>query len=171
MWIISFLPDFVPHLIVLLGILGIIITSVPLVWRLLPGASAYQLVIQLFSVALLGFGLYLEGGLSNEASWKAKVAALELKVAKAEAKAAQINTVIETEYVTKKQIIKQKGDTITEYIDREVIKYDTSCPIPDSVIKSHNAAASGDLSLLTPTTEISTDPFNAAARPMVLPKK
>lgn len=168
MWIISFLPDFVPHLIVILGILGIIITSVPLVWRLLPGASAYQLVIQLISVALLGFGLYLEGGLSNEASWKAKVADLEKKVAVAQAEAASTSARVVTKVINKKQVIREKGQTITEYIDREVTVYDKTCPIPLVVIKSHNAAALNDPLQLV----ISTEVHNQLATPIKLaPKK
>lgn len=156
MWIINYLPDFVTHLIVLVGILGILITSIPLIWRLLPGLEAYRLVIQLLGVALLGFGLYLEGGLAKEAEYKVQVAELKDKLAKAELKAAKVNTVIVTEYVTKKQVIKQKGDTITEYIDREIVKYDKSCPIPTEVIRSHNAAALNDITLLIPTAAHNT---------------
>ena len=103
-----------------------------------------------------------------EAEYKIKVAELKDKLAKAEVAAAKINTVIVTEYVNKKQIIKQKGDTITEYIDREVTVYDRTCPIPESVIKSHNAAARGDISILVPTAE-----HNALATPpmKLAPKK
>lgn len=168
MWIIQYLPDFVTHLIVLAGVLGILITSIPLIWRLVPGLEAYRLVLQLLGIALLCFGLYLEGGMAMEAEYKIKVAELKDKLAKAEVAAAKINTVIVTEYVNKKQIIKQKGDTITEYIDREVTVYDRTCPIPESVIKSHNAAARGDISILVPTAE-----HNALATPpmKLAPKK
>lgn len=148
MWIISFLPSYVTHLLVLCSLAGIVVTSVPIVWDSIPGAHAYKLLIQLVSIAILGFGLYLEGGIANDDSWKAKVADLEVKLAKAEAKSAKVNTVIVTEYVTKKQVIREKGDTITEYIDREVKTHDNSCPIPTVVISAHNAAAKNDPSLL-----------------------
>ena len=160
MWIIQYLPDFVTHFIVLAGIVGILLTSIPLIWKLVPGLDAYRLLIQLVGIACLGFGLYLEGGIAMEAEYKVKVADLKVKLAAAELKASKVNTVIVTEYVTKKQIIKQKGDTITEYIDREIVKYDKTCPIPIEVIKAHNAAALNDPILL-----ISTDEHNKLASP------
>jgi hypothetical protein len=175
MWIIQFLPAFVTHLIVLVGLAGIILTVVPIIWKLVPGLALYKAPIQILSVTILCFGIYLEGGLANDERWKLKVSELEVKLAKTEALKAKVNTEIVTEYVTKKQIIKQKGDTVTEYIDREVVKYDTSCPIPESVVKAHNAAASGDtapLTALPASTPVHTEALNNAARPaMILPKK
>ena len=49
--------------------------------------------------------------------------------------------------VRKDKIIKQKGDDIIKYIDREivkkeeVIKYIENCPVPKDIIDAHNAAA------------------------------
>jgi len=167
MWIIQYLPDFVTHFIVLAGVIGILLTSLPLIWKLLPGLDAYRLLIQLISIACLSFGLYLEGGIAMEAEYKVKVAELKEKLKDAEIKAANANAKIVTEYVTKKQFIKQRGDTITEYIDREVVKYDKTCPIPTEVIRAHNAAALNDPILL-----ILTEEHNKLATPIKLaPKK
>ena len=167
MWIIQFLPDFVTHFIVLAGVIGILLTSLPLIWKLLPGLDAYRLLIHLISIACLSFGLYLEGGIAMEAEYKVKVAELKEKLKDAEIKAANANAKIVTEYVTKKQFIKQRGDTITEYIDREVVKYDKTCPIPTEVIRAHNAAALNDPILL-----ILTEEHNKLATPIKLaPKK
>lgn len=168
MFIIQYLPDFVTHFIVLAGIAGILITSIPLIWKLVPGMDAYRLLIQLVGIACLSFGLYLEGGIAMEADYKVRVAELKDKLKDAEIRAANANGRIVTEYVTKKEIIRQKGDTITKYIDREVTIYDTFCPIPQSVIKAHNAAALNDTSLL-----ILTDEHNKLAAPALklAPKK
>lgn len=136
----------------------------------MPGAQAYQLVIQLISIAALGFGLYLEGGLANEEEWKAKVKDLEVKLAAAKKESGKVNTVIVKEYIIQKQIIKEKGDTITEYIDREVKVYDKTCPIPKVVIKAHNAAAKNDTTLLTPETVVPTAEHNTSAMKLA-PKK
>ncbi len=161
------MPDFVTHFIVLAGVIGILLTSLPLIWKLLPGFDAYRLLIQLISIACLSFGLYLEGGIAMEAEYKVKVAELKEKLKDAEIKAANANAKIVTEYVTKKQFIKQRGDTITEYIDREVVKYDKTCPIPTEVIRAHNAAALNDPILL-----ILTEEHNKLATPIKLaPKK
>ena len=167
MWIIQYLPDFVTHFIVLAGVIGILLTSIPLIWKLVPGLEAYRLLIQLVGIACLGFGLYLEGGLAMEAEYKVKVAELALKLKDAEVRAANTNAKIVTEYVTKKQVIRQKGDIIREYIEREVVKYDRTCPIPTEVIRAHNAAALNDPIMLVLTEEL-----NKLATPIKLaPKK
>ena len=122
----------------------------------------YKLPIQIASVLLLGFGLFLEGGIAEKDIWKAKVAALEIKLAAAKKESSKVNTVIVKEYVDKVKVIKEKGATITEYIDREVSIYDKTCPIPGVVIKAHNAAARNDPKLLTPDSIVPTAEHNAA---------
>jgi hypothetical protein len=162
MWIISFFPDFVTHVITFLGVLGVMAVSIPLIWNLIPGVALYRLPVQIISVMLLSFGLFLEGGISEKEVWEAKVSALEKKVSEAEAKSARVDTKIVTKLLTKKQVVKEKGDTITEYIEREVVKYDNTCQIPVEVIRSHNAAAMNDLLLLVPTNA-----HNALAVPTI----
>lgn len=149
MWILTYLPDFVTHLIVLIGLGLIIVTSVPFVWKLVPGLSSYQRVIQLAGVVILSFGFYLEGGLSQKQVWETKVSELEGKLSKALVASAKVDTKIVTETITKKEIIREKGRTVTEYIDREIKVYDDKCPLPQSIIRAHNAAASNELSHLT----------------------
>ena len=163
MWIIQYLPAFATHLFVIVGILGLLVTSIPFVWSLVPGAQAYKLLIQLVSTAVLCFGVYLEGGLSMQKVWESQVADLKVKLANAETKSAKVNTVVVTEYVTKKEIVRLKGQKVTEFIDREVVKYNNVCNIPESVIKAHNAAATND------TTMLPTEEMNAAAKPPMKP--
>jgi hypothetical protein len=49
--------------------------------------------------------------------------------------------------VTKTQVIRTRGETITKYIDREIVKYDEKfakggmCEIPQEFIQAHNSAA------------------------------
>lgn len=167
MWIIDFLPNFVAHLIVVTGIVGVFVTSIPIVWNLIPGVSLYKFPIQLLSIFILVFGVYLEGGIANNARWEAKIVTLEKKVIEAEARSAKVDTVVVTKLLTKKQIVKEKGDSIIEYIDREVVKYDKSCPIPVEVIRAHNAAALNDPLLLS----IPTEAHNKLAIPLKLPAK
>lgn len=164
MWILTFLPDYATHSILTVGILGII---AGFVLGFIPLINAYKLPIQIVSILLLSLGLYLEGGMTKEAEWQLKAKELEVKISKAEAESAKVDTQVVTKIITKKQVIKEKGDDIVKYIDREVVKYDNTCPIPESVIKSHNAAATGDLMIL------STELHNKLATPSIklAPKK
>lgn len=145
MWILSYLPDFVTHIIFLVGVVG---TIAGFVLGFIPFIKLYQLPIQIISILLLSLGLYLEGGLTEQAVWQLKVKEMEAKVASAEAKSQEQNVMIVEKIVIKTKKIRGKSKTITEYIDSEVvknqdvIKYIEMCPaIPDPILKSINDAA------------------------------
>ena len=144
MWIISFLPDWVFHAMLIGGILG---TVAGFVLGMVPGIKMYVLPIRVISLIVLAFALYLEGGLADYAAWQLKVKEVEAKLAEAELKSAKENTKIVTKVITKTQVIKTRGETITKYIDREIVKYDTKfapggqCEIPKDFIKALNDAA------------------------------
>jgi L-cysteine desulfidase len=91
--------------------------------------------------------VWLRGGYDVEMSWRAKVAEAEARVAVAEQKSQETNTVIEQKIVEKTKVIKGKTEYITQYLDREVvkkeeiIKYIEQCPVPKEIIDIHNQAA------------------------------
>ena len=76
MWIISILPDAAIHLIFILGILG---TIAGFVLGFIPFVKTYQFAIQICSIVILVFGVYLEGGLSESKEWELKVKEMEAK--------------------------------------------------------------------------------------------
>jgi L-cysteine desulfidase len=95
---------------------------------------------------LLVLGVWLRGGYDVEMSWRAKVAEAEARIAVAEQKSKETNTVIEQKVVEKTKVIKGKTEYITQYLDREVvkkeeiIKYIEQCPVPKEIIDIHNQA-------------------------------
>ena len=144
MWILSFLPDYVTHVIFFVGVIG---TTAGFLLGLIPFISPYKLPLQIISILVLSFGLYLEGGLADNIIWQMRVKEVEAKVAVAEAKSQEKNVEIVTIVSEKTKVVHERGKTITKYIDREVavdkevIKFVENCPIPDIIIKTHNAAA------------------------------
>ena len=70
-----------------------------------------------------------------------RVKELELQISKLELKSQEVTTQIVTKVLTKKQIIREKGDEIIKYVDREIVKYDDSCKIPSEVVEALNKAA------------------------------
>ena len=70
MWILSFLPEAVTHLIFFVGVIGVI---AGFVLGFIPFIAPYKLPIQIISILVLSFGLYLEGGLADQAIWQLKV--------------------------------------------------------------------------------------------------
>lgn len=144
MWILSFLPDYVTHVIFFVGVIG---TIAGFVLGFIPFIAPYKLPVQIISILVLSFGLYLEGGLADQAIWQMRVKEVEAKVAVAEAKSQEKNVEIITIVSEKTKVVHERGKTITKYIDREVavdkevIKFVENCPIPEIIIKTHNAAA------------------------------
>ena len=153
MWLLSLMPDWFYHLIVIFSVLALIVTAV---FKFIP----YRLPIQIFSALLLLFGVWMQGGIVNEAKWEARVKELEDKVKIAEEKSIEKNVEIQEKVVTQTKVIKEKGKDIIKYIDRlvdrevikevegpervrreEVIKYVENCPVPKDIIDVHNAAA------------------------------
>jgi hypothetical protein len=143
MWIISILPDAAIHIIFGLGILG---TIAGFVLGFVPFVKAYKLAIQVISLIVLVFGVYLEGGLADYKEWELKVKDMEAKVAQAEAQSANKNVEIQEKIVTKTKVIGEKGREVIKYIDKEVIKkeevvkYIENCPVPKEIIDLHNQA-------------------------------
>jgi uncharacterized membrane protein len=117
--------------------MGIITFLVTKTVSFLPQAK----LIQAVSVVLVVFGTYMSGAVSNNEAWKKRVQELETKVAQAEAKSATVNTDIVEKIVTKTQVVKQRGQDIIKYVDREVVKFDTTCVIPKEFVSTHNRAA------------------------------
>jgi hypothetical protein len=145
MWILSILPDAAIHIIFGLGILG---TIAGFVLGFIPFVKTYQFAIQICSIVVLVFGVYLEGGLADYKEWELKVKEMEAKMAQAEAQSANKNIEIQEKIVEKTKVIREKGKDIIQYIDKEVIKkeevikYVENCPVPKDVIDTINKAAS-----------------------------
>ena len=156
MWILSILPDAAIHIIFGLGILG---TIAGFVLGFIPFVKTYQFAIQICSIVVLIFGVYLEGGLADYKEWELRVKEMEAKVAQAEAKSANTNVEIQEKIVEKTKVIREKGRDIIKYVDKwntkeiikevegperirreEVIKYIENCPVPKEIIDIHNQA-------------------------------
>ena len=145
MWILHFLPDaFILWFCNILLLVGIVLTiagffahRIPLVWQ-------YQMPFKFVGIALLVLGVYFRGGYSVEMQWRERVAEVEAKLAQAEKQSQEANIKIETKGKEKIRVIKENGMVIKQYIDREIVKYDSTCVIPDEVVKAHNAAAKNE---------------------------
>ena len=148
MWILHFLPDtlilWICNIVLLAGVL---LTAAAFFIKNIPVINQYRIPAQVLGIALLVMGVYWRGGYAIEMEWRERVAEVEARVAAAEAKSAEENVKIVTKVVTKTQVIRTRGETITKYIDREIVRYDEKfakggvCEIPQEFIKAHNSAA------------------------------
>lgn len=143
MFIIQYLPEMFIHIIFTAGVLGVI---AGFVLGFIPSIKPYKLAVQVISLLVLTFGVYLEGALTDTKEWELKIKELEVKVAQAEAKSAQVNTIIQERVVTKTQVVREKAQEVIKYIDRdvvkkeEVVKFVERCSLPQDIVDAHNKA-------------------------------
>ena len=138
MWYLSLLPNAFFHAIVVAGVLAVLGS---MFLKMIPVVNKYYIPMRIIGFVVFTFGIYFEGGLANEERWVAKVKEMEAKVAAAEAEGKKETIKIQQKVVVQQKVIREKGEEIVKYIDREIVKYDNSCIIPKEVIDIHNKAA------------------------------
>jgi len=138
MWLLSFIPDFVYHLLLLSSILAF---GACYILKMVPFISANVEIIRVISVVVMIFSVWMEGGIVNEAKWKARVAELEIKVAKAEKAAAEANSKIETVYVDRIKVVKEVQYVVQNRINKNAAKLDLTCKVDPVAIDILNQAA------------------------------
>jgi len=146
MWVLKWMPFWIFYAIFGIGLIGLAVTYL-LRYIPLPTIYIYKTPIQLVSIALIVLGTFMSGAISNEEEWLARVKELEAKVEAAQVESVKENVKIETKIITKTQIVKERGQDIIQYVDKEIIKFDTKflpggeCEIPKEFIQVHNKAA------------------------------
>jgi hypothetical protein len=172
MWILKWLPDWIFYAALVVGVIGLISTYlVKFLAKFIPPIYVYKTPIQLISIALIILGVFMSGAIYNNDQWEARVKELEEKVKVAEEQSKEVNKEVEIRVVERTKVVKEKGKTQIEYINRlvkgdtvEVIKEVTkdmseeerqaflvkqkelqdaikNCPIPKIIIEEHNKAA------------------------------
>ena len=133
MWVLKFLPNWFFYFLMIAGIVGLLVS------RFIP--SYYKTAAQALSVALFVVGVFMVGAITDNEAWLARVKEMEGKIKEVEVQIVKENVRVETKYVDRVQIVKQKGEEIVRYVDREIVKYDDSCKLPNEFIVILNKAA------------------------------
>ena len=143
MWMLDWLPFWIFHLVVLAGLGGLIASQF---FKFIPFVSQYRLPIQVASIIVLAFGLYMEGGISNQEKWEARVAEVKLEMAKKEVASAEASTKVVTKYVETVKIVKEKGDVIIKEIPKYISKNaDAQCVVPNGFVVLHDSASRNEV--------------------------
>jgi hypothetical protein len=152
-FILHLLPDsileFIVNAVLILGILLTILSFFVLnkLLRLVPALANYHTIIQIISVIILAAGLYFKGGYVTEMMWREEVKKVQAELDKAKNKAAEVVVQVEEKVVFRDRVVKERGETLIQYVDREivkkeeVVKYIENCPVPVEIIDIHNQAA------------------------------
>ena len=137
MWILSFLPTWIFYAITVIGILGLISSYV---LGMIPLITQFKLPLQILSVVVIAFGVFIIGGVENELSWQAKVKELEAQVAVATAKSNETNTKIQYKVVTKIQVVKEQVEVVKKEIEIQKEFINADCKINPTAIDLYNKA-------------------------------
>lgn len=138
MWMLGLLPDWFWHILTVAGVVAVVAA-----WFLkrIPFVSQYNLPIKVAGIVAVLFGIWMEGGIANEAKWQAKVADLEAKVKQAEEKSKETNVQIEKVYVDRVQKVKEVQVVIQERIKEVEKRIDAECKVAPEAISILNDAA------------------------------
>ena len=133
-WILEIFPDWFWWLLLIAGLFGYFLC------RLIPLQPQQQLV-KIVSCIAIALSIFIFGIEHSNNTWKAKIVELQAQVVELTTKSLQTNTLIDTKIITRTELVRERGADIVQYVDREIIKYDTSCIIPQEFIRAHNLAA------------------------------
>lgn len=145
MWLLNFIPDTIIAAFIhgIVGVGAALLIAGIVFGRLLGGSSA---LFKLMGGLLLIAGIYFEGGLQNELYWREQVRLQQEEVARINAEAKQITERVETKYIERIKVVKEKTDAIIQKVPEYITKeHDAACAIPDSVRVLLNAAAKNEL--------------------------
>lgn len=138
MWIVNFIPDFVFHILLIAGLLGLagsfVLDSVPFI-------STNAKAIQLASAVVLAIALFFEGAISDNDAWQTRVKELELKVARAETQSAEANGQLSKALAAKDKEIALAQAELKSRIRAGAVAMDAVCKVPSDAIAILNDAA------------------------------
>ena len=142
MWIIDLIPGWLPYAGLFLGALTILITSI--LSSALP--VAYSILIRLVALLFCIFGVWYHGYSITQEAWEDRVEQVQLELEKMRVESQTENIKLVEKVIVKTKVVKERGDEVVKYVDREVIKYDVKfapggeCEIPKEFVKAHNDA-------------------------------
>jgi hypothetical protein len=141
MWLLKFLPDWIVHLVLLAGVLGLVASFF---LSVIPFVKQYKLPLQIASVLVIIVAVWFEGNIHNEKVWLERVAQLEAKVKIAEQKSKEENVRIETKIVERVKVIKENVDVIRHEIEVRKELINEGCVLSDTAIEMYNRAVENE---------------------------
>jgi hypothetical protein len=138
MFLLNWLPDIVFHLMLLVGVLAI---GASFVLTFVPFVSQYRLPIQVAGIMLTVVAVWYEGGIAKDAEYRTRIAAMELKISRAETAAAEANTRLAEQILKEQARIRDLTETNKKRLQELSGQLNQQCTVNQSVIDVLNNAA------------------------------
>lgn len=138
MFLIDFLPEWVFHVVTVVGILGLVagflLSNILFV-------KTHGQTIQIGAIILTVVAVWFEGGLANDARWQRRVSELEIKIANAQAEAANLNAQLVQQIANNQILINKNTIAQRERLKAEAALLNKECQVNNRVISILNDAA------------------------------
>ena len=109
-------------------------------------AGPYKIFVSPFALVIILFGIFYEGNYYGTKDYRARIAEMETKVDEVKVESKKVNTVIQTKYVDRVKIVKEKAEENVKIIEKIVTQYDNKCELSNAAIVLHNSASQNTVS-------------------------
>jgi len=140
-WMFSLIPDsFVLWIYYLFTIVGLALYVGSKLVKLIPFMGQYKLPAEIGGVVILVVTAYWLGGFNANSDTRERIKEMQEKVAEAEAKSKEVNTVVETKVVERVKVVEKKVEVIKTIIQRDKAAINAECKVSDIAIIDYNKA-------------------------------
>ena len=142
MWLLNWIPDLVFHIILLIGVLGLL---AGFILDKIPFIQTNAKTIQLIAIILTVIGVWFEGGIARDHIYKQEIASLEVKIAQAETQSAESNVKLIESLKQNEMLRKDRNYGSKQVVNKVVSKYDGNCIMSNAFIRVHDSASQDKL--------------------------
>lgn len=131
MWILNFLPDWIFHAALVLGVLAIVIS---MFLQQFPLIKRYQTPLWLLGLILCIAGVWYSGGIAKDREYQQRISDLQVQIAQAEKRAAEANARVEYVYRDRVEVVEKIRYKVISAIRESSNALDANCQvIPEAV--------------------------------------
>ena len=140
-WILSLIPEWI--LVTLIHgtvIVGLVLTFGGGLLKFIPVINPYAAIAKQIGIVLLVIGVFFEGGLAVEQSYRARIAEMQAKIKEAEIKSVKLNEKLTVEVSKNKELIKEKVNKNAKDIEAKREAINAECKLSDDAWVLYNRA-------------------------------
>ena len=140
-WILSLIPEWI--LVTLIHgtvVVGLVLTFCGGLLKFIPVINPYAAIAKQIGIVLLVIGVFFEGGLAVEQSYRARIAEMQAKIKEAEIQSVKLNEKLTVEVSKNKELIKEKVNKNAKDIEAKREAINAECKLSDDACVLYNRA-------------------------------
>ena len=140
-WILSLIPEWI--LVTLIHgtvVVGLVLTFCGGLLKFIPVINPYAAIAKQIGIVLLVIGVFFEGGLAVEQSYRARIAEMQAKIKEAEIQSVKLNEKLTVEVSKNKELIKEKVNRNAKDIEAKREAINAECKLSDDAWVLYNRA-------------------------------